>query len=154
MRVVIGSDHAGFELKENLKAYLQELGHQVIDVGTHSVEPVDYPDFAEAVGRSLIEGKADRGVLICGSGVGASVAANKMPGIRAGICHDTYSAHQGVEHDDMNILVMGSRVIGIELARELVRHFLGAIFTNEERHRRRLEKVKEIEVRYGRGGKG
>ena len=154
MRVVIGSDHAGFELKENLKAYLQELGHQVIDVGTHSVEPVDYPDFAEAVGRSLIEGKADRGVLICGSGVGASVAANKMPGIRAGICHDTYSAHQGVEPDDMNILVMGSRVIGVELARELVRHFLGAIFTNEERHRRSLEKVKEIEVRYGRGGKG
>jgi RpiB/LacA/LacB family sugar-phosphate isomerase len=152
MRVVIGSDHAGFELKENLKAYLQELGHQVIDVGTHSVEPVDYPDFAEAVGRSLIEGKADRGVLICGSGVGASVAANKMPGIRAGICHDTYSAHQGVEHDDMNILVMGSRVIGTELARELVRNFLGAVFTNEERHRRRLEKVKEIELRYVRSG--
>ena len=154
MRVVFGSDHAGFELKENLKVYLQELGHQVIDVGTHSVEPVDYPDFAEAVGRSLIEGKADRGVLICGSGVGASVAANKMPGIRAGICHDTYSAHQGVEHDDMNILVMGSRVIGTELARELVRNFLGAVFSGEERHRRRLEKVKEIEVRYGRVEKG
>lgn len=148
MRVVIGADHAGFELKENLTAYLLELGHEVVDVGTHSTDPVDYPDSAEAVGRTLKEGRAHRGVLICGSGVGASVAANKLPGIRAGLCHDTYSAHQGVEHDDMNMLVLGARVIGTELARELVRVFLGAEFAGEERHRRRLEKVRALEARY------
>jgi RpiB/LacA/LacB family sugar-phosphate isomerase len=152
MRIAIGSDHAGFQLKEIISAYLRELKHQVADVGTHSTEPVDYPDFAEAIGKALIEGQADRGVLICGSGVGASVAANKMPGIRAGLCHDTYSAHQGVEHDDMNILVLGARVIGVELARELVRAFLGAEFTGEERHRRRLEKILLLEARYKRGG--
>jgi ribose 5-phosphate isomerase B len=152
MRIAIGSDHAGFQLKEIMSAYLRELKHQVVDVGTHSTEPVDYPDFAEAIGKTLREGQADRGVLICGSGVGASVAANKLPGIRAGLCHDTYSAHQGVEHDDMNVLVLGARVIGVELARELVRVFLGAEFTGEERHRRRVEKIRLMEARYRRGG--
>ena len=151
MQVVIGADHAGFELKENLVEYLRELGHQVLDIGTYSTEPVDYPDFAEAVGRSILNGQTHRGVLVCGSGVGASVAANKFPGIRAGLCHDTYSAHQGVEHDDMNVIVIGARVIGTELARELIRAFLGAEFTGEERHRRRLEKIHALELRYSTG---
>lgn len=148
MRIAIGADHAGFTLKEDLVRQLRKLGYDVLDLGTHSVEAVDYPDFAEAVGKAVIEGKAERGVLICGSGVGASVAVNKIPGIRAGLCHDTYSAHQGVEHDNMNVLVLGSRVIGIELAHELVRAFLGAQFSGEERHRRRLAKVASIESRY------
>ena len=145
MRVVAGSDHAGFELKQLLLPVLEELGHEVIDVGTNSTAAVDYPDFAEAVGKAILEGHADRGVLICGSGVGASVAANKMHGIRAAVCHDTYSAHQGVEHDDMNVLVLGSRVIGPAIAPELVKAFLSATFTNEERHIRRLNKVLAIE---------
>ena len=145
MRVVAGSDHAGFELKQLLLPVLKELGHEVIDVGTNSTAAVDYPDFAEAVGKAILEGHADRGVLICGSGVGASVAANKMHGIRAAVCHDTYSAHQGVEHDDMNVLVLGSRVIGPAIAPELVKAFLSATFTNEERHIRRLNKVLAIE---------
>jgi ribose 5-phosphate isomerase B len=149
MRVAIGSDHAGFVLKTQLAAYLEELQQQLVDVGTYNAEPVDYPDFSEAVGKAVLDGRADRGILICGSGVGASVAANKLPGVRAGLCHDTYSAHQGVEHDDMNVLVLGARVVGIELAKELVRAYLGANFTNEERHRRRLAKVKELERRYG-----
>ncbi len=148
MRVAIGSDHAGFELKTAIADYLNQLGHQVVDLGTNSAEPVDYPDFAEAVGLALRLNRADRGVLICGSGVGASVAANKLPGIRAAVCHDTYSAHQGVEHDDMNILVMGARIIGSELARELTRAFLGATFSSEERHRRRLGKIIALENRY------
>lgn len=148
MRIVVGSDHAGFDLKEHIVTYLRELGHQVVDVGAHSSAPVDYPDYAEVVGVALREGRADRGVLICGSGVGASVAANKLPGIRAGLCHDTYSAHQGVEHDDMNVLVLGARVIGAEMARELVRAFVAAVFSGEERHRRRLEKVNALEARY------
>lgn len=148
MRIAIGADHAGFALKESLAAYLRELGYEIVDVGTHSSESVDYPDFAEAVGMAVLDGRADRGVLICGSGVGASVTANKMPGIRAGLCHDTYSAHQGVEHDDMNVLVLGARVIGSALARELVCAFLRAEFTGEERHRRRLEKVRALETRY------
>ena len=147
MRIAIGSDHAGFALKENVAAFLRQLGHEVEDVGTHSTEPVDYPDYAEAVGKALQKGQAERGVLICGSGVGASVAVNKLLGIRAGLCHDTYSAHQGVEHDDMNVLVMGARVIGPELARELVQVYLGAKFTGEERHRTRLEKVRALERR-------
>ena len=147
MRIAVGADHAGFALKEDLAAYLRELGHQVLDVGTHSTAPVDYPDYAEAVGNAVLDGRAARAVLICGSGVGASVAANKLPGIRAGLCHDTYSAHQGVEHDDMNVLVLGSRVIGTELARELVRAFLGATFSGEERHRRRLAKVVALEAK-------
>jgi beta-phosphoglucomutase family hydrolase/RpiB/LacA/LacB family sugar-phosphate isomerase len=148
MRIVIGADHAGFPLKETLADYIRLLGHHVVDVGTYGTETVDYPDYAEALTRTLIDGTADRGVLICGSGVGASVAANKVPGIRAGLCHDTYSAHQGVEHDDMNVLVLGGRVIGPELARELVTAYLRAVFTREERHRRRLEKVDAIEGRY------
>ncbi len=148
MRIAIGADHAGFELKENVRAFLQKAGHEVIDLGTHNLDPVDYPDYAEAVGRSLREGKAERGIVICGSGVGASAAANKIPGIRAGLCHDTYSAHQGVEHDDMNVLVLGARVIGPELAHELVRAFVTAQFTKEERHLRRLAKVNAIEARY------
>src|SRR5713101_723003 len=152
MRLVIGADHTEFELKQNVSDWLRNLDHQVLDVGIHSVDPVDYPDYAEAVGVALRDGRADRGILICGSGVGASVAANKIPGIRAGLCHDTYSAHQGVEHDDMNVLVLGSRVIGTELAQDLVKAFLGAKFTNEERHVRRLGKVKAIEAKYCGGG--
>ncbi|HEU4618944.1 MAG TPA: bifunctional transaldolase/phosoglucose isomerase [Gammaproteobacteria bacterium] len=147
MRIAIGSDHAGFELKEAVKAFLAEERHEVLDVGTHSRDPVDYPDYADAVGTALREAKAERGILLCGSGVGASIAANRIPGIRAGLCHDTYSAHQGVEHDDMNLLVLGGRVVGIELARELVRAFSNARFTGEERHRRRLGKVTALENR-------
>ena len=150
MRIVVGADHAGFDLKQIIAADLRRLGHEVIDQGTNSGAPVDYPDFAEAVGKTLIDGQAERGVLICGSGVGASVAANKIPGIRAGLCHDTYSARQGVEHDDMNVLVLGARVIGIELARELVANFLAAKVTAEERHRRRVAKIKALEQRYGK----
>jgi RpiB/LacA/LacB family sugar-phosphate isomerase len=149
MRVAIGSDHAGFELKKQVSNFVRELGHEVEDVGAHSTEPVDYPDYAEAVGKAVIEGRADRGVLICGSGVGASVAANKLSGVRAGLCHDTYAAHQGVEHDDMNVLVMGARIIGSELARELIKTYLAAEFTGDERHLRRLEKVRSLEARYG-----
>jgi RpiB/LacA/LacB family sugar-phosphate isomerase len=147
MRVVVGSDHAGFELKEALIPYLKGFASELIDVGTHDTQSVDYPDFAEKLAEELISGRAERGVLICGSGVGASVAANKIPGIRAGLCHDTYSAHQGVEHDDMNVLVLGGRIIGIKLAHELVRAFLQAKFTGEERHVRRLNKVLAIETR-------
>src|SRR5579864_3657797 len=135
MRTVIGSDHAGFALKVTLAKFLRELGDEVIDVGTYSTDAVDYPDFAEAVGKAVLDGRADRGVLICGSGIGASVAANKLRGIRAGLCHDTYSAHQGVEHDDMNVLVLGARVIGYELARELAFAFVNASFDGAERHR-------------------
>jgi RpiB/LacA/LacB family sugar-phosphate isomerase len=148
MRIAVGADHAGFELKENVRAFLQKAGHEIIDLGTHNTDPVDYPDYAEAVGEALRESKAERGIVICGSGVGASAAANKIPGIRAGLCHDTYSAHQGVEHDDMNVLVLGARVIGPELARELVRAFVTAQFTKEARHLRRLAKVNAIEARY------
>jgi ribose 5-phosphate isomerase B len=150
MRIAIGADHAGYDLKQILAAYLRHHGHQVIDKGTDSDEPVDYPDFAEAVSKVVLSGAAERGVIICGSGVGASVAANKLPGIRAGLCHDTYSARQGVEHDDMNILVLGARVIGIEVARELVDNFLAAQFTGAERHRRRLDKIRALEERYGK----
>ena len=145
MRVAIASDHAGFELKEAVKAFLARENGEVLDVGTHSREPVDYPDCAEALGAALREARAERGIIVCGSGVGASMAANRIPGIRAGLCHDTYSAHQGVEHDDMNVLVLGGRVVGIELARELIHAFLGARFTGEERHLRRLAKVTALE---------
>jgi RpiB/LacA/LacB family sugar-phosphate isomerase len=147
VKIALAADHAGFELKERVKAHLRELNHEVIDLGTHAVVPVDYPDFAEAVGMAVREGKAERGILMCGSGVGASVAANKVRGIRAGLCHDHYSAHQGVEHDDMNVLVLGGRVIGESLALELVSAFLDSKFTREERHLRRLEKVLDIERR-------
>jgi len=149
MRTAIGSDHAGFEMKVALAKFLREVGEEVVDVGTHGPEPVDYPDFAAAVGQAILDGRADRGVLICGSGVGASVAANKLRGIRAGLCHDTYSAHQGVEHDDMNVLVLGARVIGPAMAQELVGAYLKAKFTREERHVRRLNKVKALEARLG-----
>ena len=149
MRVAIGSDHAGFSLKNVIADSLRALGHEIVDVGAHSLDASDdYPDFAEAVGKAVLDGRAERGVLICGSGVGASVAANKLPGIRAGLCHDGYSAHQGVEHDDMNVLVLGSRVIGSALAEDLVHTFLAAKFTNEERHARRLRKVKALEAKY------
>jgi RpiB/LacA/LacB family sugar-phosphate isomerase len=149
MRIVLGADHAGFELKRDLVSYVRGLGHEVLDVGAASgAQPDDYPDFAEAVGMAVRNLQADRGILVCGSGVGASVAANKIPAVRAGLCHDSYSAHQGVEHDDMNVLVLGSRVIASELAHELVRHFLGAKFSGEERHARRLEKVKRLEAKF------
>ncbi len=149
MKIAIASDHAGFQLKQQLLVFLEEQHCASIDVGTYSETPVDYPDFAEKLGMAIIRKEADRGILICGSGVGASVAANKISGIRAGLCHDTYSAHQGVEHDAMNVLVLGSRVIGVELAKELVGAFLPAKFSDEERHRRRLEKVAELERRFG-----
>jgi ribose 5-phosphate isomerase B len=148
MKIVIGSDHAGFQLKVAMGDVLRALGQEVLDVGAFNENPSDYPDFAEAVGRAVLDGKADRGVLICGSGVGASVAANKMLGIRAAVCHDTYSAHQGVEHDDMNVLVLGSRIIGVKLAEDLVKAFLGARFTNEDRHVRRLNKIRAMEARF------
>lgn len=148
MKLAIASDHAGFELKQNLLSFLRKNGQEAEDLGTHSTAPVDYPDFAEAAGRAILDGRAERAILICGSGVGASVAANKMPGIRAAVCHDTYSAHQGVEHDDMNVLVLGSRVVALSLAEELVRSFIAAQFTNEERHLRRLAKVVALEKRY------
>jgi ribose 5-phosphate isomerase B len=148
MKVVIGSDHAGFQLKNAMGDLLRSMGNEVLDVGAFNENPSDYPDFAEAVDRAVLDGKAERGVLICGSGVGASVAANKLPGIRAGMCHDTYSAHQGVEHDNINVLVLGSRVIGVALAQDLVRAFMGAKFSNEERHVRRLGKVKALETKY------
>jgi ribose 5-phosphate isomerase B len=145
MKIVIGSDHAGFQLKNAMGDLIRSLGHSVLDVGAFNENPSDYPDFAEAVGRAVLDGRAERGVLICGSGVGASVAANKLIGIRAGICHDTYSGHQGVEHDNMNVLVMGSRIIGVKLAEDIVHAYLAANFTNEERHVRRLAKVNAIE---------
>ena len=145
MRIGVASDHAGYGLKRELIPWLRSRGHQVADLGTESTEPVDYPDIALALGRALVDGAAERGVLICGSGVGASIAANKLPGIRAGLCHDSYSAHQGVEHDDMNVLVLGGRVIGPALARELVEVFLAAGFTHEERHERRVAKIRALE---------
>jgi RpiB/LacA/LacB family sugar-phosphate isomerase len=148
MKIVIGSDHAGFQLKVAMGDLLRSLNQEVLDVGAFNENPSDYPDFAEAVGKALLDRKAERGVLICGSGVGASVAANKLTGIRAAVCHDTYSAHQGVEHDDMNVLVLGSRIIGVKLAEDLVRAFLAAKFTNEDRHVRRLAKIKALESKF------
>jgi ribose 5-phosphate isomerase B len=148
MKLVIAADHAGYPLKEEVRGYLERLEHEVVDLGAFSTEPTDYPDFAEAVGRALQAGRAERGILICGSGVGVCVAANKMPGIRACMCHDHYSAHQGVEHDNMNVLVMGARIIGQELAFDLVAAFLDARFQSQvERFVRRLNKVKAIEAR-------
>jgi ribose 5-phosphate isomerase B len=149
MRVALSADHAGAELKDALRRRLvaSGLGHQVIDLGGDGSDPDDdYPDFAERLGRAIQAGEADRGVLICGSGVGASVAANKLRGIRSAVCHDTYSAHQGVEHDDMNVLTLGARVVGPEPAWECVVAFLGATFSGEPRHRRRLDKVLAIEA--------
>jgi ribose 5-phosphate isomerase B len=150
MKIVIASDHAGFPLKEEVRAYLTKSDHEVVDLGAFRCEPQDdYPDFAERVGEAIRAGEAPRGVLICGSGVGVSIAANKIPGIRAAMCHDTYSAHQGVEHDDMNVLVLGARIIGASLAYELVDAFLRAKFiSNEERFTRRFKKVLAIEAKY------
>ncbi len=150
VKLVIGSDHAGFPLKEEVRAYLAKAGHEVIDLGAYKIEPLDdYPDFAEKVGLAVKRGDAPRGILICGSGVGVCVAANKIPGIRAGMCHDTYSAHQGVEHDDMNVIVLGARIIGPALAFEVLNAFTGAKFiANEERFTRRFKKVLAIEAKY------
>jgi ribose 5-phosphate isomerase B len=151
VKLVIGSDHAGFPLKEEVRAYLTKAGHEVVDLGAYNTEPSDYPDFAEKVGLAVKRGDAPRGIVICGSGVGVCVAANKIPGIRAGICHDTYSAHQGVEHDDMNVLVLGARIIGSALAFEVVNAFVNAKFSaTEPRFVRRFNKVLAIEAQYMR----
>ncbi len=145
-RIALGADHGGFALKQSLLDWLRRE-HEVLDVGAYKLEPADdYPDFAEAVAHEVASGRAERGILICGSGVGACIAANKVPGIRACLCHDTYSAGQGVEHDDMNVLCLGARVVGEDPARDLITAFLKASFTGEERHRRRLEKVLTIEA--------
>ncbi len=149
MKIAIASDHAGFPLKEEVRDYVRKLGHDVQDLGAYNTEPSDYPDFAVLVGKALIAGTVERGILICGSGVGVCVAANKMPGVRAGMCHDTYSAHQGVEHDEMNVLVLGARIIGSALAYECVDAYLKANFiASEPRFVRRLNKVKAIERQY------
>lgn len=149
MKLVISSDHAGFPLKEELRASLAKAGHEIVDLGAYNTESSDYPDFAEKIGKAIKAGEAPRGILICGSGVGACIAANKIPGIRAGICHDTYSAHQGVEHDDMNVLVLGSRIIGSALAYDVALAYIGAKFnTTEPRYTRRFNKVAAIEARY------
>src|ERR1700720_4789895 len=149
MQIAVASDHAGFSLKQTVLTFLRGLGHTVDDLGTCDTKPVDYPDFAQAVADAILSQRVERAVLICGSGVGASVAANKFRGIRAGLCHDTYSAHQGVEHDHMNVLVLGGRVIGEELAHELVGAFVGAKQSQEERHLRRLAKIDAIEEKCG-----
>ena len=148
MRIAIGSDHAGVTYKAILSGELQAAGHTVDDVGTFGAESVDYPDFAAAVAERVAAGSVDRGILLCGSAVGVCVVANKVPGVRAGVCHDTYSAHQCVEHDDVNVLCLGERVIGIELAREVVNSFLSARFSGETRHQRRLDKLNAVERRY------
>jgi ribose 5-phosphate isomerase B len=144
-RIAIAADHAGFPLKELVIQFLRDAGHEVIDLGTHSTDPVDYPDFARAIAESILSGQSTEGILLCGSGVGACVVANKFPGIRAGLCHDTYSAHQSREHDDCNVLCMGPRIIGDKLALEIVRAWVDAKFTGEDRHIKRLDKLKAIE---------
>ena len=145
MTIAVACDHGGFPLKAKVIETIRAAGHEVVDLGTNSTEPVDYPDFAAAAGRAVLDGRAARGIIICGSGVGASVAANKLVGIRSGVCHDVYSAHQAVEHDDMNLLALGARVIGDELAADLVRAFLAAQYTAAPRHVRRLAKVAALE---------
>lgn len=151
MKIAIGADHAGYELKTELVRVLKSHHYEVVDVGICDMQSCDYPDYALAVAEAVANHDVERGIMICGSGIGASIAVNKVPGIRGGICHDTYSAHQGVEHDDMNVLVMGSRVIGPALAIDIMMAFLGASFSNESRHLRRLEKIKQIEERFSRG---
>lgn len=147
MKIAIAADHGGFPLKQELIELIEEYGHEAIDLGAHQYDKDDdYPDFARYLGQAIQHGQAERGILMCGSGVGASVAANKMKGVRAAVCHDHYSAHQGVEHDDMNVICLGARIVGDELAKDLVRAFLGATFSGEERHCRRLDKVKGIEA--------
>ena len=148
MRLALAADHAGFPLKQEMAPLLARQGHELIDLGTNSPEPVDYPDSAEAVARALLDGKADRGIIFCGSGAGVSIAANKFPGIRAAVCHDTYTAHQAVEHDDMNVLCLGARVIGPALASDIIAAFVGAKFSGEDRHQRRLNKILAIESRF------
>jgi len=150
MRIAIGADHAGFDMKNELVVALRAMGHDVLDLGTHSTTAVDYPDSAEAVATALGDGQAERGLLVCGSGAGVSIAANKVPGIRAAVCHDTYTAHQAVEHDDMNVLCLGARVVGASLAQEITMAFLAATFSGEERHRRRLGKILATEARFSR----
>jgi RpiB/LacA/LacB family sugar-phosphate isomerase len=148
MRIAIGADHAGFELKEHIKEYVADRGHSVLDLGTNSTESVDYPDFAAAVGRAVVADRADRGIVVCGSGAGAAIAANKLHGIRCAQATDTYTAHQAVEHDDVNLLALAARVSGVAVAEEIVDAYLGAEFINEGKYLRRLNKVLEIE----RGG--
>lgn len=146
MRLVLGADHAGFEMKEAVKKWLHEAGHEIEDVGALTYDPADdYPDYAIALARAVAEGRGERGILICGSGVGACVVANKIKGLRAAICHDTYSAAQAVEHDDVNVLCLGSRVVGPALAKTLIQTFLKARFSGEGRHRRRLAKIRDLE---------
>ncbi len=147
MKIAVASDHAGFELKQKVGAQLKSDGHEVVDLGAHDMSPSDYPDIARSVGEAVATGRVERAVFVCGSGVGASIAANKIKGIRAGVCHDTYSAHQAVEHDDANVLCIGSRVVGESLAMEIVRAFVRAKFSNEERHLRRVGKILDIERR-------
>jgi len=148
MKIAVACDHAGFPLKKVVLDAVKECGDLPIDMGTNDETAVDYPDYSEKVGRLIQAGEADRGIIICGSGVGAGIAANKMNGIFAGVCHDTYSAHQGVEHDDMNVLCLGARVIGAELSREIVCSFLQARFLPEERHVRRVQKIRNLEIKY------
>ena len=148
MRIVLAADHAGYQLKNELLARLAQQGYEVVDLGTHSSAPVDYPDSAEAVATAIRDGLADRGIVVCGSGAGVSIAANKFPGIRAAVCHDTYTAHQAVEHDDMNVLCLGARVVGPAMAIELVNAFVGASFSREDRHQRRVNKILDIEGRF------
>lgn len=145
MRIAVAADHAGFPLKDLVIEVVRQAGHEAVDLGTDSTDPVDYPDYAEKIGRALADGSADRAVLVCGSGVGACIAANKINGVYAGLCHDTYSAHQGVEHDDMNVLCLGARIIGPALVPELVKAFLEAEFSSDERHRRRVGKIHDLE---------
>lgn len=145
MRIAVASDHAGFPIKDEIINLLQDLGEEVEDLGTFDQEPVDYPDSAEKAARAILDGQADRAILLCGSGVGVCIAANKIKGIYAGTCHDTYSAHQGVEHDNMNVLCLGARIIGIELAKEIVKAFVHASFSNEDRHARRVNKIHDLE---------
>ena len=151
MVIAIAADHAGFLLKVLIVEFLKALGHDIVDLGTQSEEPVDYPDYARAVAQEILSRRVTRGILICGSGVGACAAANKFPGIRAAICHDTFSAHQGVEDDDLNVLCLGARVIGPELAKEIVRVWLAAVFSGAERHCRRLAKIDQIEKEFIKG---
>ena len=147
MQIAIGADHAGFALKEQLKPWLESAGHRIIDLGAHDLDPDDdYPDFAAAVARSIQAGQAQRGIICCGSGVGASITANKVAGVRAGLCHDTYSSHQGVEHDDMNVICLGARIIGLDLSKEIVASFIGASFLPEPRFQRRLDKLIQVET--------
>ncbi len=148
MQVAIASDHAGFQLKERLTSAVADAGHAVTDLGTHSDDPVDYPDYAAAVAKTVVSGKAERGIIVCGSGAGASIAANKVRGIRCTLSHDNYTAHQSVEHDDANLLALGSRVVGELLAEEIVLSFLSAHFGGEERHIRRLQKVEDLERQF------